>query len=167
MSNLSELKLQIELVPRSCWGTNLRKVCDDSDWNIISRYVRELSGYTCELCGWEEDRESRKYTHCHEVWDYNLETNVQSLKKFECLCPDCHAVHHWGHSQLIGRDMDALTKHAIKVNYGVEITNKVDIYSVVEEESLLEIWNEHLSCSFDTFHERSHQEWATDFKGII
>ncbi len=167
MSNLSELKLQIELVPKGCWGTNLRKVCDDRDWNIISRYVREQKGNTCEVCGWKEDRKNRKYTHCHEVWDYNHETKVQSLVKLECLCPDCHAVHHWGHSQMIGRDIDALTKHAIKVNYGIEITNTLDIESVVKEESVLYIWNEHISFSYIIWRGRSRMTWTTDFKGIV
>lgn len=145
------MKLKIELVPKPLWGINLRRVFGETDWNVLSRSVRGNKGFKCEICGWEEDRKNRKYTHCHEVWKYDDENKVQSLERFECLCPDCHAVHHWGHSKVTGRDMDALQGHAMAVN------------NCTKEE-----WEEHIQEETFMWHVRSVEEWVTEgFEDII
>jgi predicted HNH restriction endonuclease len=129
------MKLEIELVPRQCWGINIRKMLG-KDWETISKRVRRDHNYTCQICGWEEDRKNGKYTHCHEVWDYDDDNDIQRLTGFECLCPNCHAVHHWGHSKSIGRDMAALKEHAIAVNgcseedWDVHILEQSEIWSI-------------------------------------
>ena len=86
-------KLSFQLVPSTCWYTNLRSILPN--WSEISFRVR--LNHTCEICG---DRLGP--FDAHEVWDYDDISHVQSLNKIICVCKNCHNVIHIGHTQIEG-----------------------------------------------------------------
>jgi hypothetical protein len=107
------MKLELHLVPKTSYYENLRNKLG-RDWSVLSKSIRDSKQFTCELCGWKQV--PGKYTHLHELWEYDEETKTQKLVGFECVCPDCHAVHHWMHSELSGCNMDFLMRHACRIN---------------------------------------------------
>lgn len=95
-------KLTIELVPQTCWGSNLRKF-PGFPWDKARRLVAAAAGNRCEICG---GRGNRHPVECHEVWSYHEPGDelgdelgidpVQRLDRLIALCPACHTVKHWG-----------------------------------------------------------------------
>lgn len=104
--------LTVELVPSSCWFSNVRTVVSAADWDKCKDFVRARSGSLCEVCG---GRGRRWPVECHEVWRYDLPTEVQHLDGLVALCPDCHGVKHFGYSQSQGKGA-ALMLHLARVN---------------------------------------------------
>ncbi len=100
------MKLELHLIPRSSFCTNLRNNLSRTKWDQLSKKIRGEANFTCEICG------ANKITHLHEVWEFK--DGIQKLVQFECLCPQCHAVHHWGLSDLQGKDMDNESKESIE-----------------------------------------------------
>ena len=135
------LRLTLHLVPETSYGKNLREKIG-RDWQELRR-IRSAHGRKCVYCGWVES--GGKYTHLHELWDYDDERHIQKLIGFECVCPDCHSIHHWGFSKFKGLDMDYLLEHACEIN------------GCSESE-----FRKHIEDSFETWRERSRHTWTTD-----
>lgn len=72
------LKLTIELVPKTCWYSNLRTQIRTTDWDRISKETRAAG--VCGICGASDVRLS-----CHERWEYDDEHGVQRLLGFVAL----------------------------------------------------------------------------------
>ena len=70
------LRLAIELVPETCWYSNLRDVLPRPIWDKLRRQVYALSGYRCGVCG------AHGALNCHEVWRYDDTTHIQYLEGF-------------------------------------------------------------------------------------
>lgn len=144
------MKLKLALIPASSFCVNLRKTMKPEEWRKLSREVRSKANRTCQYCGWQEDYDTQEYTHLHEVWEFDEKNQVQKLVGFECICPTCHNVHHWGFAQVSGVDMDKLLKHACKVN-GC---------------SALE-FKKHIEESFQEWNRRSEIDWQVDLGDCI
>ena len=95
----ASLKLQIELVPGSCWWTNVRSNLTQSQWDKIRKPVYANANFLCEICG---ERGTKHPVECHEVWIYNDKSLIQKLDHFQSLCPLCHEVKHIGLAELLG-----------------------------------------------------------------
>lgn len=109
---MKEPRLTVELVPRTCWYSNVRSEVSAADWEKCKRFVRERSGSQCEICGGR----GRKWpVECHETWTYCHDTLVQTLTGLIALCPDCHSVKHIGRAEAVGRLPQAM-KHLATVN---------------------------------------------------
>jgi hypothetical protein len=52
--------LFVDLVPRSCWFTNVRSCVTQQDWERLRRPIFRRAGYRCEACGATEDRQTRR-----------------------------------------------------------------------------------------------------------
>ena len=52
-------KLTIELVPATCWQTNVRSVVKKSEWDKIRKRVYKEAGHKCEVCGAGESKYDR------------------------------------------------------------------------------------------------------------
>lgn len=103
-------RLTVELVPDTCWYTNVRSNVTRAEWEKCKRFVKKRSGERCEICG---GRGSRYPVDCHEVWSYdNL---VQRLEGLIALCPRCHEVKHLGRAEATGNLERAVT-HLQRVN---------------------------------------------------
>jgi hypothetical protein len=107
-----EPKLSIELVPKTCWWSNVRSNISPSDWEKCKKLVRERSGDRCEICGGSGPKWP---VECHELWDYDDEKKIQTLVGLIALCPSCHEVKHIGLAEVKGR-WDEAIKHLMLVN---------------------------------------------------
>lgn len=138
----TNLKLEIDLVPKTCWYSNLRKELPKDKWDLIRKAVYKRAKNQCQVCGAENVR-----LEAHEIWEY--ENGKQILSGFVCLCKMCHSVKHWGFSQILASkgkiSMKALEKHFMAVNNCDENTMK-----------------KHINDSFNEWFKRSKKEWIFD-----
>ena len=139
-----KLKLTIDLIPESCWKTNLHKSIPEVEWEKISKDVLEKSGNACEICC------SKEKVVCYEKWHYDDKKLIQKLKGFRAICRDCYAVEHFGISQVLAMkgylNLNEVIKHFCNVN-GVTWDD----------------FNEHKEKEFTKHRERSEKKWTTDF----
>ena len=133
-------KLSIELVPSSTWGINLRSLLKKSQWDKIRKREYKRADYRCEICGKKGRIEG------HEIWEYDDKKKIQKLKGIVCLCNTCHAVKHFGRSQLKGLEEKCI-KQMMKVN---KWTRQQVRKHIAEETGK---WNE-----------RSNFEWTLDIE---
>lgn len=99
------MKLPIELVPTSCWYSNVRSKVTAATWTRIRHNVADGAGHRCQIC----DRAGTGHpVECHEIWGYDDATHVQRLEGLIALCPDCHLVKHFGRAMAAGRTKYAL-----------------------------------------------------------
>lgn len=104
--------LSVELVPATCWYTNVRSNVSRRDWERCKDFVKARSGGRCEVCG---GRGSRYPVDCHEIWEYDDERQIQTLVGLIALCPACHEVKHLGRAMQVGNG-DRAVAHLMKVN---------------------------------------------------
>lgn len=96
---MNKPRLTIELVPKTCWYSNVRSNVPKEHWNIIRKQVYINANYVCEVCGGVG---SRHPVECHEVWHYDDDTHMQTLDRMIALCPACHEVKHIGRTSAYG-----------------------------------------------------------------
>ena len=104
------MKLDFELVPDSCWYSNLRSILTSAQWDIVRRDAYARADGKCMICG-----EQTKRLEAHERWSYDEENRVQKLETVIAVCRNCHEVIHIGRTQLMGGEERACA-HFMKVN---------------------------------------------------
>ena len=137
-------QLTVELVPRSCWYSNVRSEVSAAEWEVCKRFVAGRSGNRCEICG---ERGPRWPVECHEIWEYDesqFGRHIQRLTGLIALCPACHTVKHIGRAEATGNFLPA-AQHLARVN-GWD-----------EDETFT-----YLANAFDLWAERSNHEWQLD-----
>jgi hypothetical protein len=135
-------RLTIELVPSSCWFSNVRSNVPSSVWEVLKKQTAKLTRYRCEICA---GRGRRWPVECHEVWLYDDKTHTQTLVRLIALCPMCHKVKHIGLASVNG-EFDEVRAHLMKVNQWPQQAT-ADAY---------------IARAFHIFEERSQHEWALD-----
>jgi hypothetical protein len=138
--------LFVDLVPRSCWFTNVRSCVTERDWERLRRMITRRAGQRCEACGRSEDRPAGRWLEAHERWAYDDAARVQSLRRLICLCTDCHTVTHFGLATIQGRDAQAL-RHLRAVG------------GLSDDDAQLLI-----EGAFELWHQRSRLEWELDLR---
>lgn len=109
-------KLKIELIPKTCFFSNVRTLLPSKYWDILRKASYEKAGHVCEICGDNGRNQGYKHTvECHEIWDYDDKLKVQILRGLISLCPRCHQVKHFGRTSAVGLQAVAF-KHMEKVN---------------------------------------------------
>ena len=131
--------LTIELVPKTCWYSNVRSEVSKGEWDKIKKIVSAKANHKCEICN---GIGSKWPVECHEVWSY--ENKIQKLERFIALCPSCHEVKHIGLATIKGRQ-DIAISHLAKVNG-----------SSLEDASL------YVQEAFGTWSKRSEHQWILD-----
>jgi len=106
--------LFVDLVPESCWFTNVRSCVSPGDWEKIRRRVYSRANNRCECCGAERSPEKKIWIEAHERWAYDETTRVQKLMRLVALCSPCHLVTHFGFAQMQGLE-NAAYQHLRKV----------------------------------------------------
>lgn len=139
------MKLTIELVPSSCFYKNLRSELPRKKWDFLRKGAYQKANHKCEICGGQGHRHP---VECHEIWNFDDATGVQSLVGLTALCPACHEVKHIGLAELNGR-FDQARKHLMKVN-GM---NKWDADGYIAQ-------------AFDAWENRSRIEWELDISWL-
>jgi hypothetical protein len=104
------MKLNFELVPDSCWYSNLRSLLPPGGWDVVRKKAYARAGGKCMVCGAPTTR-----LEAHEQWTYDEKNKVQKLANIIAVCRPCHEVIHIGRTQLMGREREA-SEHFMKVN---------------------------------------------------
>ncbi len=136
--------LFVDLVPSSCWFTNVRYCIAKRDWERLRRMLLRRSGHRCEICGRGEDREIKRWLEAHERWFYDEARSTQVLRRLICLCSDCHHTTHFGLAQVRGQ-ADAALEHL----------RAVTGMNAVEAET-------HVHDAFALWERRSARAWTLD-----
>ena len=105
-----EYKLNFELVPDSCWYSNLRSILSQKQWDVVRREAYSRANGRCMICG-----RPAKRLEAHEKWSYDEVNEVQKLEDVVAICHSCHSVIHIGRTQLMGQE-DVAIKHFMRVN---------------------------------------------------
>lgn len=150
-SVLVEPLLSVELVPQTCWFSNVRDHVDKKTWDFLRKTTYKNAEHRCEIC---DGRGEQWPVECHEMWYYDDKNRIQMLQGLIALCPKCHEVKHIGLTGLRGKEKEAKI-HLAKINYWNEEET---------EQYLRKVW--------DTWQERSRYEWKLDLgwleeRGIV
>ncbi|STX81318.1 Uncharacterised protein [Legionella busanensis] len=135
-------ELYVDLIPQSCWFTNVRTCIAKSDWERLRHYIYKRANYHCECCS------ERAPLEAHERWDFNEETKTQKLVRIIALCKRCHEVTHIGLAQIKRRGEIAL-RHLMKVTKINEVEAQM-----------------HIDEAFKLWEERNKFHWALDLSLI-
>ena len=141
------MKLEIDLVPRTTWYNNLRKVLPKSEWDILRKRSYAEANHECKICG-DKDK-----LNCDEMWEFDDKNGIQRLKGLQAVCENCHHVKHIGFVQVqIGTGVWPesmivdLKRHFTRVN-----------------NTTADEFDRHIKEAFKTWRERSKKEWKIDF----
>lgn len=140
------MKLTVELIPETCWFSNVRSSITRFEWDKIKKQVSSAAWDCCEICGGVGPRHP---VECHEVWNYNDETKVQKLVRMIALCPACHQVKHIGFAITQNRGEQART-HLMQVN-GWSLKKA----------------NAYILKSFEIWKKRSQHDWTLNINVLI
>jgi hypothetical protein len=138
-------KLTIELVPQTCWFSNVRDHVSPATWDRLRRHTYRQANYRCEICGGKGNKHP---VECHEIWHYDDVAKHQKLVGLVALCPSCHQVKHMGLATLKGKRQEA-TQHLANVNH----------WSQEETEH-------YIDSAFQIWQERSLSEWTLDLSWL-
>ncbi len=137
--------LTVELVPKTCWFSNVRDHVDKETWDRLRKQTYAKAGNRCEVCG---GRGPKWPVECHEIWHYDDARQVQTLVGLIALCPACHEVKHIGLAQINGRYEQAQA-HLARVNGW----SADDVSAYLE--GVWELW-----------YRRSRHEWRLDLSWL-
>ena len=138
-------RLTIELVPSSCWFSNVRDHVTKEQWDRIRRKTYRDANYVCQVCG---ERGEKWPVECHEIWQYDDKNHVQKLAGLIALCPDCHKVKHIGYASISG-------------NYQVAKAQLAKVNNWKEETA-----ESYISSAFSVWKRRSRCEWKLDLSWL-
>jgi hypothetical protein len=136
--------LFVDLVPRTCWFTNVRSCISEQDWERLRRPVVRRVRHRCEICTAPEDRAAGQWLDVHERWFYDERTRVQQLRRLIVLCKPCHLVTHFGYANVTGRTDEALAH--LKAVTGMSHQQAID----------------HIRAAENLWIERSRFTWQLD-----
>lgn len=103
------MKLNFELVPDSCWYSNLRSILPPRQWDAVRKEAYARAHGRCAVCG------AAGRLEAHEKWEYDEKNAVQKLVGVIAVCHKCHSVMHIGRTQLFDGEEEA-SAHFMKVN---------------------------------------------------
>ena len=135
------MKLTIELIPRTSFYNNVRKILSKQEWEDIRQEVLSRANHICEICG---GISANRSLDCHEVWSFDDIKHIQKLEKIIALCTKCHEVKHMGKAQVDGH-FDRAKKHFMEIN---------NIGKLAAHELIVE--------AFTTWQKRSNHQWQLD-----
>lgn len=136
---MAKPKLTIELVPASCWFSNVRTLLPKKTWDKLRKESYSHANHKCEICGDHGKNQGKKhFVECHEIWKYDDEKRTQKLEGLISLCPRCHMVKHFGRSTVIGKQ-DVAMAHLEKVNkwtHKQAVTYLAEVFAVHSKRSM-------------------------------
>ncbi len=103
-------KLTIDLLPKGAWNNDFSKTLPKKEWDVLRQECYKRANYKCEICGFETSE-----LDAHEVWDFNVNRQTQTLVDIIALCSKCHGVKHMRNSKRLGYEQEA-KQHFIKTN---------------------------------------------------
>ena len=91
--------LYVDLVPSTCWFSNIRSALSKNDWDSIRKKVYGNSNNRCDIC---KGFGNKHPVEAHERWGFDWDKKTQKLLKIESLCPACHQATHYGLAETRG-----------------------------------------------------------------
>jgi len=144
-----DYKLTIELVPQTCWYTNVRSNVSKSEWDTLRNICYDRANHICQVCGSSGKNQGYKHNvECHEIWQYDDVNKIQTLTGLVALCPVCHKCKHAGLAQIKG-ESNIVINQLTKVN------------NISEKKAI-----EYLNKTFKIWKERSQHNWSLDISLI-
>lgn len=139
--------LYVDLIPSSCWFTNVRYCVRPEDWNVIRKIVYSRIKYKCECCG-IDCIQNKISIEAHERWIYDYKTHTQKLIRLVGLCKLCHLTTHYGFARMNGNEK-TVSDHLQKIrNFNCE--------------ELME----HIDIAYAIWFERNNYDWNLDLSLI-
>jgi hypothetical protein len=139
--NFGGSELFVDLIPKSCWFTNVRYCVDKEDWDKIRKIVYKRAGYICECCK-VNCIESKIPIEAHERWNYDYDTKIQKLVRIIALCKKCHQSTHLGFAKINGKEKEALEHLKLVRNFDLEqLREHVDVSYAIWSEKNQHSWN--------------------------
>lgn len=139
------MRLTIDLVPSTCWFSNVRSSVSKQQWDIIKSQVASKAYNVCEICGGVGPKHP---VECHEIFSYDDKKCIQKLEGMIALCPNCHSCKHLGLAQIQGRG-EQILKHLMRIN---NITKSVA--------------DDYVKNIFKIWAERSKKVWKLDLSHL-
>lgn len=141
--------LFVDLIPRSCWFSNVRTCIIKTDWDKLRKYVYERVDYICECCLINTNETNiNGNLEAHERWEYDDINKIQKLKRIVALCHQCHQVTHIGLAKIKGKKDEAVS-HLKKVRNFNDIDCEM-----------------HIKNAFSLWSERNKYDWTLDLSLI-
>lgn len=137
---MQNLKIHIELVPKTCWFSNVRSQVATSDWDWLRKQAYKAANHKCEVCG------AKGRLEAHEIWHYDDQKLIQKLHSITAVCKPCHELYHLGFASINGKLPQAL-KRLSKVNSWPMETTK-----------------EYVDIVFEIWMARSRKNWTLDLQ---
>lgn len=141
------MKLTVELIPKTCHGSNIRTLIPNKFWDRLRKESYAKAGHQCAICGGKGKAQGFKHDlECHEIWEYDAETSTQHLAGLISLCPMCHLCKHIGRAMAMRKEKIAFA-HMKKVNKmtDVELAVYLDAIFLEYKERCLMKWTLDLS----------------------
>lgn len=142
MNDIPKSLFNVELVPRTCFYTNVRSNVTKGEWDVLRRAAYKRAGYTCKGCNVNGRLEA------HEIFSYNDANKLQKLEDIIALCHLCHMAHHLGFAKIKG-EITAVREHLRTING----------WSQKE----METYENHV---FSVWRERSEHDWRLDLSWL-
>ncbi|RZI84721.1 MAG: DNA primase [Rubrivivax sp.] len=140
-------RLYVDMIPSSCWLTNVRSSVSADDWKQISLGVKQRAHRHCEVCHAPADTANKVYLEAHERFEYV--NGVQVLRRLVCLCSTCHGATHFGHATAKGQEQEARA-HLMHING----------WNSAELEA-------HIRSAYALWSSRSCQQWGLDLSILM
>lgn len=131
--------LEVELVPSTAWGSNMRSILTAAQWKTCQQFVYARSGRCCEICG---DVGPRWPVECHEIWSYDDDAWIQTLDGLIALCSRCHQTKHAGFAAARGQLHLVLMQLREVNNWSLE---HAELYL----EAVFEVWDRRSQHGWD------------------
>jgi|694.fasta_scaffold123756_2 hypothetical protein len=116
-------ELFVDLIPSTCWFTNVRYCIHPSEWDRVRKFVYERVNYICECCG-INTKSHKIQLDAHERWLYDDTTHTQKLIRIVALCVNCHQTTHIGLAEIKGQLHEAKKHLQIVRNFTEEMCNE-------------------------------------------
>ena len=155
------MTLTVELVPTTCWGSNLRSLLPTKDWNTVRHQVYAKAGHLCEVCRGVGRQHA---VECYEVWAYESRgrRRVQRLERMIALCPSCHGFKHLGRIGV--RTLEAQMEGGNSRN--ADLANEVRAHAKRVNGWSDEQLAAHVRAAGREHKRRSRYQWDLDLTGL-
>lgn len=135
-------KILIELVPKTCFYSNVRSSVTPEDWDIIRKDAYRRYNWTCSVCKCKGKMEA------HEIWHYDDQQKIQKLHDIVSVCNACHMLYHLGFASIKG-----------KLPQCVKRLSKLNGWTLPQT-------NEFVDIVFEIHHHRSQHKWSADLSWL-
>jgi len=159
-------RADINLIPETCWYSNLRSILPKSKWDIVRKKTYSDNSLTCEFCRGQFSAIEPTKQHpveAHELWQFDDFSHTQTLTKVLCLCPDCHLTQHLGFANTQGLQVQVMSHYQKIAKISEEEAEQVAVaaFKKWKERSQHE-WELNLTWLYENFPEISEQDITLD-----